>query len=248
MNNYEFCADWVLDSYKEKCIKVLDYGCGAGEIVNEIRKLGIEAFGCDIFYEGGDYSKFVDKTHIGSVIKKMNVDGDQFTIPFRDCLFDVVISNQVLEHVQNLERALDDINRVLKPGGTVLFLFPSKDVWREGHTGVPFLHWFKKNSIFRIYYAAVFHYFGFGYHRDNIDAISWSRGKCEWLDKWTYYRQYDEIKLSFATYFTKIDHIEDYWLRKRLGRYYFVVFYLPSSVQKFLVRKLCGLIILARKV
>ena len=52
MNNYEFCAQWVFDQEPKKSIRILDYGCGAGQIVNELRKRNVDAFGCDVFYEG----------------------------------------------------------------------------------------------------------------------------------------------------------------------------------------------------
>ena len=40
---------WIKPS---KTVKVLDYDCGAGEIVNELRSHDINAYGCDVFYEG----------------------------------------------------------------------------------------------------------------------------------------------------------------------------------------------------
>ena len=46
-----------------------------------------------------------------------------------------------------------EIHRVLKPGGTVLSIFPSRDVFREGHIGIPFSHWFPKGSRVRFYYT-----------------------------------------------------------------------------------------------
>jgi SAM-dependent methyltransferase len=79
MNNYEFCVQWILDRLKEDTIekygnnfRVLDYGCGAGQIVRELRAHDVNAFGCDLFYEGGDYSKSIDPTLLNSaIIKKM---------------------------------------------------------------------------------------------------------------------------------------------------------------------------------
>jgi SAM-dependent methyltransferase len=135
--------------------KVLDFGCGAGQIVKLLRNTGISAFGCDVFYGGGadpipdELSGFIFKMH-GNVI------------PFPSCTFDVVVNNQVMEHVQDIEAALFEIHRVLKPGGTLLNLFPDKSIWREGHCGVPFLHWFPKRSTLRIYYALFWRSIGFG--------------------------------------------------------------------------------------
>lgn len=244
MNNYEFCAQWVLDQTPEKSIRVLDYGCGAGQIIKELQKSNVDAFGCDVFYEGGDYSKSVDTRYFDDGVIKI-MEGN--TIPFDDASFDFVISNQVMEHVENLDSVLAEIHRTLKPGGLVLSLFPDKSVWREGHCGVPFLHWFPKNSRARVYYAAILRILGFGYFKGTKSVINWSQDFCEWLDKWTYYRTQKEINSTYVKYFYDIRHIEDYWLRLRLGDRKYLVDWLPASIQKLVVNKLGGLVFVARK-
>lgn len=244
MNNYQFCAQWVLDQNYEKDIRVLDYGCGTGKIVQELKNQGFNAFGCDLFYAGGDRSKLVEPALFSDgTIRKMNNN----IIPFEDEFFDVVINNQVMEHVENLSAVLTEIQRALKPGGVVLNLFPDKEVWREGHCGIPFLHWFPKNSHFRVYYAAVCRSLGLGYHKNNKSIMQWSRDFCEWLDKWTHYRTRQEIDSTYEKYFCDIHHIEDYWFRLRVGEKNFVVNWLAAPVQKVAVVKLCGLVFVARK-
>ena len=106
MNNYEFCAQWVLDQGRGNNIRVLDYGCSAAEIVKELRNRDVNAFGCDIFYEGGDSSTSIDPTLFDrAIIRKM--EGN--TIPFDSASFDFVINNQVMEHVENLDSVLAEI-------------------------------------------------------------------------------------------------------------------------------------------
>ena len=98
MKTYEFVADWVSQHKVDGQFRVLDYGCGAGQIVGLLRDRGLQAFGCDVFYEGGDYSNDVPPA-LRSQIRRMQ----QGTIPFEDHSFDVVISNQVFEHVSDME-------------------------------------------------------------------------------------------------------------------------------------------------
>lgn len=244
MNNYEFCAKWVINHAPSKTVRVLDYGCGSGQIIKELRMHEIEAFGCDVFYEGGDYSSSIDPTLLsGGTIKRMNGD----LIPFESSLFDIVINNQVMEHVENLESVLAEIQRVLKPGGQVLSLFPDKGVWREGHCGIPFLHWFPKYSHIRIYYAASLRVLGFGYHKGSKSVIQWSRDFCDWLDKWTHYRTRKEVDTTYGNYFTGMHNIEDYWLKLRLGKRKFIISWLPASIQRVIVQKLGGIVFVATK-
>ena len=42
---------------------------------------------------------------------------DAEDIPYDDCSFDIVIANHMLYHVEDIEKALSEIYRVLKPGG-----------------------------------------------------------------------------------------------------------------------------------
>lgn len=44
--------------------------------------------------------------------------------PFPDAAFDLVLSNEVLEHVPDLDAALRDMARILRPGGMVIGTFP----------------------------------------------------------------------------------------------------------------------------
>lgn len=52
---------------------------------------------------------------------------DVMNLSFADASFDVIVSNDVLEHVPDPERALRECLRVLKPGGTMLATFPFHD-------------------------------------------------------------------------------------------------------------------------
>ena len=45
-------------------------------------------------------------------------------IPFEDNTFDIVISEEVMEHIQDYNKALDEVYRVLKPGGIYIFTIP----------------------------------------------------------------------------------------------------------------------------
>lgn len=88
-------------------------------------------------------------------------------IPFGDASFDMVISNQVFEHMPAPIDALHEIARVLKPGGIFLAIFPHAEVWFEGHVGLYFAHWLARFPQVQRAYLSACHRAGFGYYRDS---------------------------------------------------------------------------------
>jgi SAM-dependent methyltransferase len=239
VDNYHYCADFAGRAIADRAgeAKVLDFGCGAGQIVKILRDSGIAAFGCDALYGGGAYPI---PAELAGVVFAMQ--GNQ--IPFPALMFDVVINNQVMEHVDDLDAALSEICRVLKPGGVVLSLFPDAGIWREKHCGIPFLHWFPKGSALRIYYAALLRSVGFGQAKDDRSYLKWSRDFCAWLDQWTVYRSYREIAQTYGKYFSPPQHLEEHWLESRLGP---LVRYFPVALQRIFVNKMAGMVFTVRK-
>jgi SAM-dependent methyltransferase len=243
MNNYDYCSTFVAARMPFPGARVLDYGCGAGQIVKNLRQQGIDAYGCDVFYEGGDYSRDVPADLIGRVIRRMDRD----RIPFEDNSFDWVINNQVFEHVPDIEHTLAEIRRVLRKGGRVLSVFPDAGVWWEGHCGIPFLHWFKATSRTRVWYGTLMRSIGFGYHTEGKSAFEWSRNFCAWLDAWTHYRSYASIRETFEKYLSPPEHFEDDWLVRRLGRFAPVVTPIPRRLQRAIVRRAVELVFVTTK-
>ena len=253
-SNHEFCRDVVLALLAgggRAAAKVLDYGCGGAQVVRALRGAGVEAYGADVFYEGGSHLSALqsDPLFQSGVIRKM--EGDR--TDFADGMFDIVFNNQVLEHVEDLDRVLTEIDRVLKPGGSVLSLFPDRGVWREGHCGIPFLHRFPKGSRLRIGYAFALRTLGLGYFKDGRTRWDWATNFCDWLDKWTFYRSLGQIHQSFERRFDDLQHIEDEYLVFRLKRTRLAALAGTATLPwtrptaRFVVRRMMGLVFTARK-
>ncbi len=62
------------------------------------------------------------------------VRGDMTAIPFRANVFDVVLLSHVLEHVERERAALDEIARVVAPGGCALIMVPMVRGWEAKPT------------------------------------------------------------------------------------------------------------------
>ncbi len=69
MDNYDFCAKYITSHLIKEANAVLDYGCGSGEIVDRLRLSGIDAYGCDVFYEGGGGIRAVPPELLGACRK-----------------------------------------------------------------------------------------------------------------------------------------------------------------------------------
>jgi ubiquinone/menaquinone biosynthesis C-methylase UbiE len=180
-------------------------------------------FGTDLYY-GGSEARAKAAPLIGTLIRELNPDG---SIPFPDEYFDLVTNNQVMEHVQDLDAVLGEIARVLRPGGSVLSLFPSKDVWREGHIGIPFSHWFPKGNWLRFVYTWSLRSLGFGTWKEQAPTCrQWAVDKLEWIDRWTVYRSRPEILGSYGRLFRNSLKEDEYIVFRLLDR--------PSPVRQFL--------------
>jgi len=78
----------------------------------------------------------------GDRARKMSfVVGDGCNLPAADNSVDVVVCNQVYEHVDNHRELMNEIFRVLRPGGICYFGIGTRHVIIEGHYKLPFLSW-----------------------------------------------------------------------------------------------------------
>lgn len=114
---------------------ILDFGCGSGKHVQELRTHGYQAFGCDI--------KMKEEENVDTVSMLQSnilrsIDQKYYKLPFEDNIFDLVISDQVFEHVRNYSETISEISRVLKPDGFCLHIFPSRYTPIEPHVYIPF--------------------------------------------------------------------------------------------------------------
>ncbi len=123
-------------------MRVLDVGCGGGRHVRQTRLIpGIVAVGLDLgCKEVRDTDKMLREldaipVQYGGTVPGAgpwaSMRGSVYQLPFKDESFDCVIISEVLEHLSEDERALNELWRVLKRGGTLAVSVP-----REGPEAV----------------------------------------------------------------------------------------------------------------
>jgi len=121
-------------------VKVVDAGCGAGGLIKYLRA-GLPALlpGAAIEIDGFDASDVAPHgySNLASDTKTVST-GDPW--PYSDHSVDVIISNQVLEHVVDPAFFFREVSRCLKPDGISIHLFPLKNVIWEDHVCIPLAH------------------------------------------------------------------------------------------------------------
>lgn len=103
---------------RPKNASVLDVGAAAGLFVAACRRLGIRCEGVEPCDEALARSMELS-AHLG--IDVPVVAGKTEAIPYPDDTFDIVHASSVIEHVGDVDRAVAEIHRVLKPGGVFWF-------------------------------------------------------------------------------------------------------------------------------
>lgn len=103
--------------------RVLDIGCGPGILAGEMAD--------EVGLSGGIWGIDISETMLGLAEKRRAAKnmialqlGRAEELPFADHTFDAAVAVQVYEYVTDIDRALEELFRVLKPGGAPSFSIP----------------------------------------------------------------------------------------------------------------------------
>ncbi len=125
----------VID-FKNK--NILDVGCGMGGLLTAMLLRGYNVSGLDF---NPDYCEITKLRAAKYGFSPLVLEGVLEQLPFAGSSFDVVICSDVLEHVQNPIKSLEEINRVLKPGGKLLLTITNRFSLRDPHYHTLFVNW-----------------------------------------------------------------------------------------------------------
>ena len=116
--NRQGFGNWIVSHYRlEEGMAVLELGCGSGKmwagresLIKKCAPLVLSDFSEGMLLEAKETLRGQEGIEFQVI--------DMQSIPFADHTFDAVIANMMLYHVPDIEKALSEAKRVLKPGGT----------------------------------------------------------------------------------------------------------------------------------
>lgn len=131
---------------------LLDIGCGDGSQTEFLAKHFGYCIGIDLQHSRlSGFRKELLSRRVGNIIL---LGGNAEILPFKDASFDYVTCFEILEHVEEQETALQEVRRILKPGGFFAISVPHRWWIFETHGAnlplvpwnrVPFFSWLPKS-------------------------------------------------------------------------------------------------------
>jgi SAM-dependent methyltransferase len=105
---------------KYKFDKILDVGCGDGNFSIMVKEAcqASKVYGIEATEKGVELAQ-----ENGVVASRLDIDSDVF--PFEEGSFDAVFAGEIIEHLFDPDHFLDEIYRVLRPGGILVLTTPN---------------------------------------------------------------------------------------------------------------------------
>lgn len=116
--------------------RILDVGCSSGAYVRLLRNKGYEAYGLDLLPDKEWQDEYKTIFQIGDIC----------CLPYKDDSFDTVIAFEVLEHVENVNFALEELHRVCR--NNIIISVPNcfqQQVFKV--SGLAYHHWIDRTHV-----------------------------------------------------------------------------------------------------
>ena len=112
----------------QRFASMLEVGYGSGIFLPELNRRADRLTGIEVHDEAA---------RVGTTLRRFGVEaelhrGSLFEMPFPDGAFDGLVCLSVMEHLTQLDAALDEFRRVFRPGGVAVLGFPVRNVLTDG--------------------------------------------------------------------------------------------------------------------
>ena len=111
----------VLKRHATPGARVLDFGCGSGDITRALAREGFMMTGIDL---SPAMIAAARQTAGAENIEWVVANAGDVTLPFADCVFDGAQASSVFEYHADCAGQLRELHRVLQPGGVFVFTVP----------------------------------------------------------------------------------------------------------------------------
>ena len=116
-------ADYILKHLHTPAGNVLELGCSTGEMLSEMAARGWTAHGADLS------AKAIEVLRDRQPAIEAIVGTEADLLPAKAGTFDLIMGFHVLEHIAQLDDAMDNCRRLCKPSGYLVFFVPNWGSW-----------------------------------------------------------------------------------------------------------------------
>lgn len=194
-------------------VRILDAGCGDGRLIAHLienlpilnKSVTFEVYGFDVIDHGVQSVGFFKKTSDELLSKFASIPWQDRLVcisagapwPYPNEFFDIIVSNQVGEHVEDHNLFFSEIYRILKKGGFSVHLFPLKHYVWEGHLYLPFVHRIMNYDLL-LTYIRLLSRVGLGKYKihkkiNGVDLNTYTERHADYMHYFTNYLSYNEL-------------------------------------------------------
>jgi ubiquinone/menaquinone biosynthesis C-methylase UbiE len=124
--------------------RILDLGCGTGEIAAAISQRGYSVTACDFAEEMMAVAR---SHHARTPVDWVGLQPDWKALPFADSSFDGIVASSVFEYLDDVPRVAAELSRVLRPEGVLLLTVPNPcNFMRKLEAGLQSMPWVRQLS------------------------------------------------------------------------------------------------------
>jgi SAM-dependent methyltransferase len=120
---WEYRDKIALSYLNDKDTTIVDVGCGEGVTLEKVSRLYPEK--CCIGVDSLIENLFICRAHRLEVI-----GGDAYRLPIKNGAIDCILFLEVIEHLEESERAMVEMHRILKPEGRLVMVFPNDFIFK----------------------------------------------------------------------------------------------------------------------
>lgn len=108
----------------EGCERLLEIGYGSGVFLPELARHARALYGIDIHTRGGQVERALQANGVSARLLTASAEA----LPFRDASFDRLVAVSSLEFVPTIDRAAQEMRRILRPGGDLVLVTPGQSL------------------------------------------------------------------------------------------------------------------------